>query len=196
MTKLDDEALDQLFLKARTHNGWQLTDVSDDLLRDVFDLMRMGPTSANMQPARFIFVRSNAAKARLKPCLAPGNVEKTMAAPVCAIIGYDPRFYEYLPKLFPHAPDARSWFEGDQAKAEEHAFRNSSLQGAYFMMAARALGLDCGPMSGFNPQAVEKEFFPGGRIRANFLCSLGIGDPKALFPRSPRFDFDEVCKIV
>jgi 3-hydroxypropanoate dehydrogenase len=194
--RLSDAVLDQLLLQARTQNAWQSRAVPDETLKAIFNLMRMGPTSANMQPARLVFVQSTEGKERLKPCLSEGNREKTMAAPVCTIIGYDTRFYEYMPKVFPHEPDARSWFDHDQHHAETHAFRNSSLQGAYFIIAARALGLDCGPMSGFDAGAVEKAFFPDGRVRANFLCNIGYGDPKGVFPRSPRFEFEEVCTIV
>ncbi len=193
--KLADSALDQLFLTARTHNAWQDKDVPDALLHELADLLKMGPTSANASPARFVFVKSKEAKARLMPHLSEGNRAKTMAAPVCTIIGYDTEFYEKLPQLFPHA-DARSWFVGKPAHIETTAFRNSSLQGAYLILAARALGLDTGGMSGFDNAGVDKEFFPEGKIKANFLCNLGYGDPKGLFGRSPRFAFDEFCKIV
>lgn len=192
---LDKAALDLLFYKARTHNAWQPKDVPDDLLRRVVDLMKWAPTSANASPARLVFVKSAEAKARLRPYLSPGNDQKTMQAPVCVIIGEDLEFYEKLPKLFPHA-DARSWFVGDQAKIEATAFRNATLQGAYLMLAARALGLDVGPMSGFDMAGVDREFFAGTTYRSNFLCNLGYGDPKGLFPRSPRFEFDEMAKIV
>ncbi len=193
--KLADSALDQLFLTARTHNAWQDKDVPDALLHELADLLKMGPTSANASPARFVFVKSKEAKARLMPHLSEGNRAKTLAAPVCTIIGYDTEFYEKLPQLFPHA-DARSWFVGKPAHIETTAFRNSSLQGAYLILAARALGLDTGGMSGFDNAGVDKEFFPEGKIKANFLCNLGYGDPKGLFGRSPRFAFDEFCKIV
>lgn len=192
---LDQKALDKLFFEARTHNAWQPKDVPDDLLRRLVDVMKWAPTSANSSPARLVFVKSPAAKARLKPLLSPGNDEKTMQAPVCVIIGEDLEFYEKLPFLFPHA-DARSWFAGDKAKIEATAFRNATLQGAYLMLAARALGLDVGPMSGFDMAGVDKEFFAGTTYRANFLCNLGYGDPKGLFPRSPRFAFDDMAKIV
>jgi len=191
---LHPNALAQLFTEARTHNAWQDQDVPDALLRDVVDLMRWGPTSANMSPARIVFVKSPAAKARLKPLLMEGNVEKTMAAPVTAIIGHDLDFYEHLPRLFPHA-DARSWFAGKPEFIATSAFRNGSLQGGYFILAARALGLDCGPMSGFDNAGVDAAFFPDSRIKSNFLCNLGYGDPKGLFPRSPRFAFDEIARI-
>jgi 3-hydroxypropanoate dehydrogenase len=161
----------------------------------VYDLMRWGPTSANMSPARIVFVMSKEAKERLKPFLSEGNREKTMSAPVTAIIGYDVNFAEKLPKLFPHAPDAKNWFQ-DPAIAQVHAFRNGSLQGAYFIIAARALGLDCGPMSGFDNAGVDREFFSDSTIKSNFLCSVGYGDPAGLFARSPRLAFDEACKIL
>lgn len=192
---LDPAAFDQLFRQARTHNAWLDQPVSEDQLRALYSLMKWGPTSANCSPARLVFVTSTEAKARLKPALLPGNVDKTMAAPVTAIIGMDLDFPEALPRLFPHA-DARSWFVGNQALIEATAFRNSSLQGAYLMLAARSLGLDCGPMSGFDAAMVEEEFFPGGRVKANFLCNLGYGDPTALYPRGPRLDFDEAVRIV
>ena len=192
---LNDAGLDLLFREARTHNGWTDTEVSDVLLQAIFDLAKMGPTSANCSPLRVVYVKSKAAKEKLRPALIEGNVEKTMAAPVTAILGHDLEFHEHLPKLFPHT-DARAWFAGNQALIETTAFRNGSLQGAYFILAARALGLDCGPMSGFDNAAVDAAFFPEGKVKSNFLCSLGHGDPSKLFPRSPRFDFDEVCKIV
>jgi 3-hydroxypropanoate dehydrogenase len=192
---INDDALDVLFREARTQNKWQDKPVSTALLMAVYDLMRWGPTSANMSPARIVFLVSKEAKERLKPFLSDGNRDKTMSAPVTAIIGYDLDFPETLPKLFPHAPGAKDWFK-DPAAAQVHAFRNSSLQGAYFIIAARALGLDCGPMSGFDNAGVDKEFFPGGRIKSNFLCSMGYGDPAGLFPRSPRLSFDEACKIL
>jgi len=193
--KLSKSALDQLFLEARTHNAWRDQDVPDALLHEIVDLAKMGPTSANCSPERFVFVKSRAAKERLKPHLSEGNRDKTMKAPVCAIIGYDLDFYEHLPKLFPHT-DAKSWFAGKKPKIFETAFRNGTLQGAYLIMAARALGLDCGPMSGFDNAAVDREFFAGTNIKSNFLCSLGHGDASVLFPRSPRFDFDEMAKII
>ncbi len=192
---LNDAGLDLLFREARTHNGWTDKEVSDVLLQAVFDLAKMGPTSANCSPLRIVYVKSQAAKERLKPALIEGNVDKTMAAPVTAVLGHDLEFYEQLPKLFPHT-DARSWFLGNDDLIEATAFRNGSLQGAYFILAARALGLDCGPMSGFDNAMVDQAFFPDGKIKSNFICSLGYGDPSKLFPRSPRFDFDEVCKIV
>ena len=192
---LSDEGLDLIFRDAHTHNKWRDDDVSDVLLQALYDLCRMGPTSANCSPMRVLFVRSPEAKARLKPALSDGNVEKTMAAPAVAIIGYDLDFHEQLPKLFPHT-DARSWFVGDEQKIYDTAFRNGTLQGGYFIVAARALGLDCGPMSGFDNAMVDAEFFPDGRTRSNFLCNLGYGDPAGVHPRSPRLDFDEACKIL
>jgi 3-hydroxypropanoate dehydrogenase len=193
--KLSSPCLDQLFRDARTHNAWRDEDVPDALLHEIVDLAKLGPTSANCSPARFLFVKSREAKERLKPHLSEGNRDKTMKAPVCAIIGYDLDFYQYLPKLFPHT-DAKSWFEGDDAKIFDTAFRNGTLQGAYLIMAARALGLDCGPMSGFDNKGVDREFFAGTNIKSNFLCNLAYGDPSVLHPRSPRFDFDEMAKII
>jgi 3-hydroxypropanoate dehydrogenase len=192
---LDALALDTLFRTARTHNGWIDRPVTDDDLRGLYDLMKMAPTSANCSPARIVFVRSEAAKARLKPALSPGNLEKTMAAPVTAIIGFDLQFAEHMPRLFPHNPDAKTWF-ADPKVAELVAFRNGTLQGGYFILAARAMGLDTGPMSGFDNAKVDAEFFPGGRIRSNFLCNLGHGDSTQLFPRSPRLGFEEVCTVL
>jgi 3-hydroxypropanoate dehydrogenase len=194
-TKISSDALDQLFRKARTHSAWLPTHVSVETLREVYELARMGPTSANSTPARFVFLESAAAKARLKPALSPGNVEKTMAAPITAIVAWDTEFHERLPRLFPHA-DMRSYFVGNQPLIDETAFRNSSLQGAYFIIAARAVGLDCGPMSGFDAAKVNAEFFPDGKWKANFLCNLGYGDPSKLFPRSPRLEFEEACQVL
>ena len=190
------DGLDLIFRNARTHNAWLKTPVDDALLRQVYDLAKMGPTSANMSPMRIVFVKSKEAKERLKPALDAGNVDKTMAAPVTAIIGMDLHFFEKLPKLFPHA-DAKAWFKDlPESVLEYIALRNGSLQGAYFMLAARALGLDCGPMSGFNNAKVDAEFFAGTTIKSNFLCNLGHGDAAKLYPRSPRLDFDEACKVV
>ena len=194
MTKLADAALDQVFNKARTFNKWQKKDVPDALLHELADLVKMGPTSANCSPARIVFVKSPAAKAKLEPHLSEGNRAKTMAAPVCAIIGYDLEFHEKLPRLFPHA-DARSWFAGKSLHIETTAFRNSTLQGAYLILAARALGLDTGPMSGFDNAALDAAFFPGGVVKSNFLCNIGYGDAAGMFPRSPRFEFAEFCSI-
>lgn len=194
-TALAAPALDQLFLSARTHNAWQKRDVPEALLRQLVDLMKMGPTSANCSPARIVFVTSLAAKARLKPHLMDGNVDKTMAAPTTAIIATDYKFYDHLPKLFPHT-DAKAWFTGNKEFADTSAFRNGSLQGGYFILAARTLGLDCGPMSGFNNAAVDAEFFAATEVKSNFLCNLGYGDPAGLRSRSPRFTFDEMARIV
>jgi 3-hydroxypropanoate dehydrogenase len=191
-----DQALDVLFREARTHNAWTDEPVSDTLLHAVWELAKMGPTSANCSPLRVVFVRSKEAKRRLAPALSAGNLQKTMQAPVTAILAYDLAFYEDLPRLFPHDASARSWFEGKPALIEATAFRNGTLQAAYLMLAARALGLDCGPMSGFDNAKVDAEFFPGSSLRSNFLCNLGYGDPSGLFPRSPRRDFDEVCRIL
>ena len=191
---IDAQCLDQLFFDARTHNEWQDRPVSDELLRELFDVLRWAPTSANCSPARIVFVKSPEAKAKLLPALIEGNVEKTRTAPVTAIIGHDLEFHEHLPKLFPHT-DARSWFVGNQPLIEATAFRNGTLQGAYLIMAARALGLDCGPMSGFDPDQVNEAFFAGTSTRVNFLCNLGYGRPEALFPRSPRVDFEDVCRV-
>jgi 3-hydroxypropanoate dehydrogenase len=192
---LDNTALDQLFRDARTHNAWQDKPVPDSLLVELHELMKWGPTSANCWPLRVVYVKSPEAKARLIPLLMEGNRAKTQTAPVTAILGMDMAFHEQLPRLFPHT-DAKAWFVGNAPLIEATAFRNSSLQGAYFMLAARALGLDCGPMSGFDADKVNAEFFAGTTIKANFICSLGYGDPAALFPRSPRPEFAEVCKIV
>ena len=194
-TRVSNDALDQLLRQARTHSAWLPKRVPVELLREVYDLARMGPTSANSSPARFVFLESEAAKARLLPALAPLNVEKTKAAPVTVIVAWDAEFYEKLPQLFPHA-DMRSHFVGNQAVIDETAFRNSSLQGGYFILAARALGLDCGPMSGFDKAKVNAEFFPDGKWKANFLCNLGYGDRSKLFPRNPRLEFDEACRVL
>lgn len=192
---IDPHALDILFREARTHGAWTDEAVGADMLEAVWNLARMGPTSANCCPARILFVVSPEAKERLKPCLGEGNVEKTMAAPATAVIGHDLRFPDHLPRLFPHV-DARAWFEGNAALIETTAFRNGTLQGAYFMLAARALGLDCGPMSGFDNEKVDREFFAGEEVRSNFLCNIGHGDPGALGPRLPRPDFAEACRIL
>ena len=191
---IDEQAIDTVFRKARTHSRWQDRPVPEETIRAIYDLARMGPTAANCCPARFVFVTSAEGKAQLKPHLDSGNVDKTMAAPVTVIMAMDMEFYEHLPKLFPHA-DARSWYVGRDALIEETAFRNASLQAAYLMIAARALGLDCGPMSGFDVQGVQDAFFTGTRHRPNFLCNLGYGDPEGLHPRLPRLDFDEVCRV-
>jgi len=192
---VDPGCLDVLFRDARTHNVWRNRGVSDELLEEVYDLARMGPTSANSSPMRVVFLKSEEAKARLLPALAPMNVEKSRTAPVVAIIAYDMEFYENLPKLMPHA-DFRSYFVGNDSLIQETAFRNSSLQGAYLILAARALGLDCGPMSGFDAAKVDAEFFPDGKWKVNFICNIGYGDHTKLFPRSPRLEFDEACQIL
>ena len=192
---LNDDGLNLVFRDARTHNVWLDKPVDEALLRQVYDLARMGPTSANMCPLRIVFVQSREGKEKLKPCLDAGNVDKTMRAPVTAILGMDIRFYEKLPVLFPHV-DAKAWFKDLPENVLEYiALRNSSLQGAYFMLAARSLGLDCGPMSGFNNAKVDAAFFAGTTIKSNFLCSLGHGDPSKLHPRSPRLSFDEACTL-
>lgn len=191
---LNQAALDQLFLQARTQNAWQPREVPDELLYRLYELFRMGPTAVNSCPARVVFVKSKAAKELLQPTLMEGNRAKTMAAPVTAIIGYDLKFADKLGKLFPHQPDAVNWFQDAQA-AEISAFRNGTLQGAYLMLAARSLGLDCGPMSGFDNAALDQAFFAGTAIRSNFICNLGYGDPAGVFPRGPRLDFDEACRI-
>ena len=194
---LDEHALDVLFRSARTHNAFTGRPVTDDDLRRIYELMKWGPTSANCSPARFVFVRSQAAKEKLKPALSAGNRDKTMAAPVTAIVAHDAKFYDLLPRLFPHDQTARSWFagEGKEKAAEVAAFRNGTLQGAYFILAARAAGFDCGPMSGFDNAKVDAAFFPDGQFKSNFLCNLGHGDPKGLFPRSPRLAFEEACRV-
>ena len=192
---LSETTLDQLFRSARTLNAWLPKDVSDKQLHQLYELAKFGPTSANSSPMRVVFVKSAEAKATLAPLMSDGNRAKTMEAPVAAIIGTDHEFYEQLPKLFPHA-DARSWFVGNQPLIDITAFRNATLQGAYVLMAARALGLDCGPMSGFDNAGVDAAFFAGTAIKSNFVISIGYGDAsRNLFPRSPRLAFDEACKI-
>lgn len=187
-------ALDQIFLAARTYNGWLDRPVPAETLHRLWALTRMGPTSANCSPARIVFLTSAAAKEKLKPALIESNVAKTMAAPVVAIIGSDQRFHDHLPKLFPHT-DAKAWFAGKPELIAATAFRNSALQGAYLIVAARALGLDCGPMSGFDAGLVDRIFFPGTEIKTNFICNIGYGDPAGIFARSPRFSFAEACRI-
>ena len=193
--RIDDRALDILFREARTHNGFQDKPVSDETLKELFDLLKMGPTSANCSPARFLFLKSPEAKERLKPALSAGNLDKTMAAPVTVIVAHDMEFYEKLPFLFPHT-DARSWFAGKPAAIEATATRNGTLQGAYLILAARSLGLDCGPMSGFSNAKVDEAFFAGTSVKSNFLVNLGYGDASKLFARSPRFGFEEACQIL
>ena len=191
---LEPSALDQLFLQARTYNAFS-GEVDDDTLHRLYDLMKFGPTTANTCPARFVFVRSQEAKAKLGPALDEGNYKKTMAAPCTAIVAYDMSFYEKVPVVFPHT-DAKSWFDTKpEADLEVVALRNGSLQGAYLLLAARAIGLDCGPMSGFDNAKVDAAFFPGTTWRSNFLVNLGKGDPASIFPRSPRLNFDEACRI-
>ncbi|HZZ01491.1 malonic semialdehyde reductase [Paraburkholderia sp.] len=192
---LSDQALDQLFREARTHNGWQTKPVDDAVLKQLTELVLLGPTSANSSPGRFVYVKTPEGKEKLRPALSPGNLEKTMAAPVTVIVGMDLEFYEHLPKLFPHA-DARSWFAGNNKAIADTAFRNSTLQGGYLILAARALGLDTGAMSGFDAAKVDEAFFAGTTVKSNFLINLGYGDPSKLFARSPRFSFDEAARIV
>jgi len=191
---LDDAALDTLFRTARTYSSWSATPVTDERLRTIYDLAKLGPTSANASPARFVFCRSGEARERLAGCVSAGNAAKVRAAPVTVIIGMDLEFHEQLPRLFPHA-DARSWFAGKPDAIRETAVRNSSLQGAYLMLAARALGIDCGPMSGFDKAAVDAAFFAGTTVETNFICALGHGTDDALFPRSPRLSFDEAAQL-
>ena len=207
---VNDQALDTLFREARSYSRWLPRPVTEETLRNLYELLKWGPTSANASPARFAFLRSKDAKERLRPALAPLNVEKTMTAPVTVIVAYDMKFYEHLPKLFPHNPGMATLFEASPDLIEATAKRNSSLQGAYMIMAARALGLDCGPMSGFDHTKVDEEFFaagrpcfgcdqeffPEGHIKANFLCNLGYGDPSTLRPRLPRLPFNEACSLL
>jgi 3-hydroxypropanoate dehydrogenase len=190
--RLSDQVLDQVFRTARTRNTWASIPISDALVRQLYDLTKWGPTAANTTPGRFIFVRSACAKERLKPHLIDSNVDKTMAAPCCVIVAYDSRFYDLLGKLFP-SRDMRAAFAGNAPLIEETAKRNSTLQGAYMMLAARSLGLDCGPMSGFNAATLDAEFFPDGRWKSNFLFNVGYGTDENLYPRNPRLDFDEAC---
>lgn len=192
LDSLDEASLDLLFRHGRSHNGWQLREVESVMLRQLWELVRYAPTAVNGMPARFIFVTSRDGKERLRPCVLAGNVDKVMAAPVTVIVGYDTAFWEQLPKLFPHA-DVRAMFSENRLAAEQTAFRNSSLQGAWLMLAARALGLDCGPMSGFDSSALDRTFFANTSIRSNFLCNLGYGDTEKLFPRLPRLSFEEAC---
>ncbi len=193
---LDQNALDQLFLAARTHNAWQSRPLPDELLQRLYNTFRMGPTSANCCPARIVFVKSREAKEKLMPALAEGNRAKSMAAPVTAIIAYDMKFYEKIEQLFPRVPGARGWFDKDEQTAFTAAFRNGTLQGAYLIIAARALGLDCGPMSGFDNAMVDQLFFAGTAVKSNFICNLGYGDTSGVHPRSPRLEFNEACSIV
>ncbi len=192
---LNDQDLDLIFRAARTQNSWHPQGVAEELLHKVYDLAKLGPTSANCSPARFIFLTTPAAKEKLKPALSKNNTAKTMSAPVTVLIGMDMQFYEHLPELFPHT-DARAWFTGNVALIEETAFRNSSLQAAYLMMAARSLGLDCGPMSGFDKDKVNDAFWPEGRVKVNFICNIGYGDDKEIFARGPRLPFERACQII
>ena len=208
--QIADAAMDMLFREARTYSAWHDRPVTDQTLRDMYDLLKWAPTSANAAPARFAFLRTKEARERLRPALAPLNVEKTMTAPVTVIVAYDLKFYDQLPKLFPHSPGMKQLFERNPELVEATAKRNSTLQGAYLIMAARALGLDCGPMSGFDPAKVDEEFFaagkpcfgcdqeffPEGHVKTNFLCNLGYGDPNKLFPRLPRLSFNEACSLL
>ena len=194
MTSQIDPAVRRLFLDARTHAAWTDHPVADATLRELYETLRWGPTAANCSPLRIVFVRGREAKERLRPALSPGNVEKTMAAPVTAILAHDLGFPDTLPRLFPHA-DARSWYAGNEPYIRETAFRNAAIQGGYFIVAARALGLDCGPMSGFDASKVDAAFFAGTTWRANFLCNLGYGDASRLHPRGPRLSFDDACRI-
>ena len=193
---LDSKALDLILLQARTQNGFLPKPVSDEQLRQIYDIMKFGPTSANSCPARILFVRTPEAKARLLPALSAGNQDKTKQAPVTAILGYDTRFYELLPRLFPHRPEMKNPYEANAKLAETVAFRNATLQGAYFMIAARAVGLDVGGMSGFDNAKVDAEFFPDGRVKSNFLCNIGHGDPSKVMQRLPRLPFDEACSLL
>jgi len=193
--KLEPSALELLFTEARSHDVWLDKPVSDETIDEIYHILKMGPTSANSCPARFVFVTSEAAKLELKKCLAEGNIEKSMTAPVVAIVGMDMEFYEQLPMLFPHT-DARSWYAGKEDKIFDAAFRNSSLQGAYLIMAIRSLGLDAGPMSGFDSDKLDATFFPDGKIKSNFICAFGYGDETKLHPRGPRLAFSDACEIV
>jgi 3-hydroxypropanoate dehydrogenase len=194
--RIDDLALDTIFREARTYAKWQARPVADQALRDLYELLKWAPTSANSAPARFAFLRSKEAKERLRPALAPGNVEKTMTAPVTVIVAYDMKFYEQLPKLFPHSPGMKQLFESNPQLVEGTAQRNSSLQGAYLILAARALGLDCGPMSGFSNEKIDAAFFAGTSVKSNFICALGTGTTELLYPRNPRLPFEEACMLV
>tara|TARA_Y100000590_G_scaffold107797_1_gene122644 strand:+ start:218 stop:799 length:582 start_codon:yes stop_codon:yes gene_type:complete len=193
---MNKDFIDKLFVKARSHYNWTKKDVDEKILKDLYDLVKNCPTSANSEPMRIIFLKSKDAKERIRKHLSEGNVEKTMTAPVVAIIAYDTKFFDHLPKLFPHNPSMKKVLSNPPSKAETTAFRNSTLQGGYFMLAARALGLDVGPMSGFNNQGIDDEFFSDGRFKSNFLCNLGYGDNSKLLDRLPRFEFSEVCKIL
>jgi 3-hydroxypropanoate dehydrogenase len=194
--QIPQQAISQLFTEARTHSAWLAKPIEDSTLRALFDLMKWGPTSANTSPVRIVFVKSAKAKEQLVPCLSPGNVDKTKAAPVTAIVAWDERYYEHVPRLFPHFPQMKDMLASNKEMAESTAFRNSSLQGGYLILAARALGLDCGPMSGFDNAKLDETFFKGTTWKSNFLCNLGYGDVSQLHPRGPRLSFDEACKII
>lgn len=193
---VDQACLNQLYLEARSYNAWHDTPVSEEQLRHLYDLLKMAPTAFNCCPGRFVFLHTLTAKERIKPHLMPNNVSKTMTAPVLVIIAYDTQFYQHFDKLTPFRPENKDHFVNDETRANTVAFRNGSLQGAYLMLAARAIGLDCGPMSGFKNPGVDAEFFPDGRFKSNFICGLGYGDPESIFERLPRFDFDEVCTVL
>ncbi len=193
---INDDALNTIFRDARSQNKWHDEPVSVALVQAIYELLALGPTSANCSPARFVFLTSEAAKERLKPFLIETNYEKTLTAPVVAIVGHDLEFYEKIPQLFPHNPDAKLWFSGNEELAGITAFRNGTLQGAYLMIAARSLGLDCGPMSGFDNAGVDGEFFANTKVKSNFICNLGHGDPSGVFDRSPRLAFDEACQVL
>ena len=192
---LDDEVIAQLFLEARTYNSWSDRSLDESTIRRLYELAAIGPTAANSNPARFLFITSAAGRERLRPHINPGNLDKTMTAPVCVIVAYDTMFYELMPQLFP-SRNLRATFEGKDALIEDLARRSSTLQGAYLLLAARALGLDTGPMSGFNQETLERDFFPDGRWKANFLCNIGYGTDEGLYPRNPRLDFDQACRIL
>ena len=196
LDRLDEPSIDLLFRNARSQNKWLADPVPDDTLRALFDIVKFGPTSANSSPARFLFLRTPEAKERLRPALSSGNEVKTMTAPVVVIIAHDPKFYDHLPRLFPHNLDAKSWFTSNPELTETTMFRNATLQGAYLMMAARSLGLDCGPMSGFDNAKVDEIFLADRGWKSNFLCGIGKGDPTGIFPRSPRFDFYDACMML
>ncbi len=196
ITSLDDDALDLIFRAARSHNGWMSGTVPDELLNAVYDIARMGPTSANCCPARFLFLKSETSKQALGSMCLPENLDKVITAPVVAIIGHDGEFYEHMDRLFPHDPNICKFIAMDRNHAEETAFRNGTLQGAYLIIAARALGLDCGPMSGFDNAMVDEKFFPDSTVKSNFICGIGYGDPARIYQRLPRFEFDEACNIL
>jgi 3-hydroxypropanoate dehydrogenase len=192
---LDEKTLDVLLRSARSHNGWLDRPVSDAELRALYEVVKWGPTSANCSPMRLVLIRTPAGKERVRPALSPNNVEKTLSAPAVAIVAYDSKFYELLPRLFPRNPAAAERFAADPALAAATAFRNGTLQAGYLILAARAIGLDCGPMSGFDNGKIDAEFFPDGRFKSNFLCGLGHGDPAKLFARGPRLTFKEACQL-